>query len=108
MDLLHKKCVPCEVKVPPFTIEQIAAHLGLLTLSWEVEQNTKLFKQFIFADFKTAMFFVNKVATLSEEEGHHPDIAVHYNKVGIELSTHFIGGLSENDFILARKIEHLV
>ena len=54
------------------------------------------------------MRFVNAVATIAEAEGHHPDIAIHYNKVGITLWTHAIGGLSENDFILAAKIERLL
>jgi 4a-hydroxytetrahydrobiopterin dehydratase len=62
-------------------------------------------KEFKFVDFIGAINFVNLVADIAEEEGHHPDIHIFYNKVRLELSTHAIGGLSENDFILAAKID---
>ena len=76
---------------------------------WEItENNKKIFKGLKFKDFKMAMEFVNKVADLAEQEGHHPDILIHgWNKVRLELSTHAIGGLSENDFIMAAKIDRL-
>lgn len=61
----------------------------------------------MFKDFKEAMSFVNNVAGIAEEEGHHPDILIHYNKVTLTLWTHFIGGLHENDFIIAAKINSL-
>ncbi len=65
----------------------------------------KIRSRFEFPDFKSAMLFVNKISVIAEEEGHHPDIFISYNKVIIELWTHAVGGLSENDFILASKIE---
>jgi 4a-hydroxytetrahydrobiopterin dehydratase len=68
----------------------------------------KIEQKFKFKYFKEAMVFVNKIAELAESEGHHPDIEISYNKVEIELTTHAIGGLSTNDFILASKIELLV
>lgn len=66
-----------------------------------------LTKHFEFKDFKEAMEFVNKIATLAEENGHHPDLSIAYNKVDVMLMTHAVGGLSMNDFVLAAKIETL-
>ncbi len=68
---------------------------------------TAISREFKFADFRQAMAFINKVADLAEREGHHPDIYIFYNRVKLELSTHALGGLSENDFILAAKIDKL-
>lgn len=67
----------------------------------------RLRKMFSFKNFKEAMVFVNKIADLSESEGHHPDIKIVYNKVKLDLFTHAVGGLSENDFIMASKINQL-
>ena len=64
-------------------------------------------KKFKFKDFVEAMKFVNKVAVLAEKEGHHPDITINWNRVTLQLSTHAIKGLSENDFIMAAKIDQL-
>lgn len=72
--------------------------------SWTCMDNKKIQKKFSFPDFLAAMTFVNRVADIAEQEGHHPDIHIFYNKVTIELSTHSIGGLSKNDFIVAAKI----
>ena len=127
--LTDKKCVPCEGGIQPFTEAQITEYLAQLNPSntsgpseWEacpVEPRSGLYgvvdgkgmkikRHFKFKDFTEAIAFVNKVAQIAEQEGHHPDITINYNKVTIELWTHSIGGLSENDFILASKIELLV
>ena len=75
---------------------------------WQVSVDLKkISKEFKFRDFGGAMGFANKIAALAEEEGHHPDLQVSWGKVVVELSTHSIGGLSENDFILAAKIDTL-
>jgi 4a-hydroxytetrahydrobiopterin dehydratase len=66
-----------------------------------------LAREFHFKDFKEAMAFTNKVADIAEAEGHHPDLSISWGSVGVELTTHAIGGLSENDFILAAKIDEL-
>lgn len=88
----------------PLTAEEIEKYLPEVP-GWEVLENKKIRREFKFKDFKDAMAFVNKVADLAEREGHHPDIFIHgWNKVRIDLATHAIGGLSENDFILAAKI----
>lgn len=74
---------------------------------WKVTENNKISKEYSFVNYKHTMDFVNKVANLAEEEGHHPVIHVYYGKVVIELWTFTINGLSENDFILASKIDKL-
>lgn len=84
--------------------EKLSAELAE---EWEMRDGKKLRRLFIFQDFRTAMEFVKKIAEIAEQEQHHPDIAIHYNKVTIELWTHAIGGLSENDFIMAAKIDQL-
>lgn len=91
--------------MPPLKEEQIAELAKEISPEWKISENKKIFREFTFVNFRHAMDFVNKIAELAESEGHHPDIHISYNKVGIELMTHAIGGLSENDFILAAKIE---
>ena len=108
MDLTQKKCVPCEGGTLPLKNEEIKKYLSQLKTKWEVVEGRKIKKQFIFEDFKKAIEFVNKVANIAEREQHHPYIHIFYSKVTIELWTHAIGGLSENDFILAAKVETLV
>jgi len=72
---------------------------------WDMSRDgTKISREFVFRDFLGSMNFIDKVADIAEMEGHHPDIHVYYNKVMLDLSTHSIGGLSENDFIVAAKI----
>jgi Pterin-4a-carbinolamine dehydratase len=105
--LVDKKCVPCEGGTPPLKGEDIQNNKSQLKNDWKVVDDTKIRHEFKFKDFKGAMAFVNRVADVAEEEGHHPDIHIHYNKVLIELWTHAIGGLSENDFIMAAKVERL-
>ena len=104
-DLLNKKCVPCEGGVMPLNKEEAKKYLAQLP-DWSLNtEATGISKEFKFKDFIGAMNFVDKVAEVAEGEGHHPDIHIFYNKVLLELSTHSIGGLSENDFILAAKID---
>ncbi len=108
MNLLQKKCVACEGGVPPLTEEESHKYLSQ-TLGWELlEGAKKIKKEFKFKNFKEAIVFVNNVADLAESEGHHPDIHIFYNKVQLELWTHAIGGLSENDFIVAAKVNALM
>ena len=107
MSLIQKKCVPCEGGLPPLSAEKIKGYLAQLKNPWEVLDNKKIRREFVFGGFKEAVVFVNKVAEIAEQENHHPDIHIFYRKVVIELWTHAVGGLSENDFILAAKIEAL-
>ncbi|MBI4130773.1 4a-hydroxytetrahydrobiopterin dehydratase [Candidatus Roizmanbacteria bacterium] len=107
-DLTSKHCVPCEGGVEPISEKAVNEYLQQLSLRWEVVDGKKIRHTFKFKDFKEAMVFINKVAELAESEGHHPDIHIYYNKVTIELWTHAIGGLFDNDFILAAKIEKIL
>lgn len=104
--LTDKKCVACEGGVPPLTRGEIATYQPQVP-EWRVsDDGLSISRQFEFKDFKQALAFVDKVGALAEEEGHHPDINLFaFKKVLITLSTHAIGGLSENDFILAAKID---
>ena len=104
--LSDKKCIACEGGVPPFTKAQIAQYLPEVP-GWELIGDKKIAKNYKFKDFAEAMGFVNKIAEIAESEGHHPDISISWNKVKLELTTHAIGGLSENDFIVAAKINNL-
>jgi 4a-hydroxytetrahydrobiopterin dehydratase len=106
--LASRACVPCRGGVPPLE-PGVAEELRHETPLWKLEENaTRLKRAFEFADFREAMRFVNGVAEIAEREGHHPDIAIHWNKVELTLWTHKIGGLHENDFILAAKIDGLL
>lgn len=108
MDLTEKKCVPCESWVSPLTKDKIEPLIKQLKTEWSLSDDLKRIKhEFKFKNFKQAMGFVNKIADIAEAEGHHPDIYIYYNKVVIELTTHNIKGLSENDFIVAAKVENL-
>ena len=89
----------------PLTQEVAATYLKELKSFWNILDGKKISKEFNFKDFMEAIEFVNHVAKIAEEEGHHPDIHIYYNKVLVELWTHAINGLSENDFIVAAKIE---
>ncbi len=107
--MLHTRvCKSCEGGIPPLTSAEIQIFLRQ-TPEWVVNAEEKqIEREWKLADFKTALDFINKVGALAEEEGHHPDILLHsWNKVKITLSTHAIGGLSDNDFILAAKIDRL-
>ena len=104
-ELTQKKCVPCEGGVPPMSDEK-AQEMLQQTPGWEKE-GKKIQREFKFKDFVEAMKFVNKVADLAESEDHHPDIHIYWNKVKLVLWTHAIGGLSENDFIMAAKVNEI-
>ena len=106
-DLTKKKCEPCERNEDPLKKDRIELYLKQ-TSDWNLIENRAISREFKYKNFKEAIGFVNKVAELAESEGHHPDIFLHdYNQVKIILSTHSIGGLSENDFIEAAKIDKL-
>ena len=110
-DLLEKKCVPCEGGVKAFDISEIHKYQKKVD-GWEIIQNDKkvylLEKKFEFKNFLESQKFVIKVGTVSEEEGHHPDIIFGWGYAKINITTHAIEGLSENDFILAAKIDQLI
>lgn len=101
--LASKTCVPCEGGVPPLTSEEISLLLMQID-GWTVLDGKKLTKTYTFPDFALALAFVNRAGAVAEAEGHHPDLCLTWGKVGVEVWTHAIGGLSENDFILAAKL----
>ena len=107
MELKNKKCIPCEGGIPALTQSEITEFKKQIHSSWKVEENKKLSNEYFFVNFRHTMSFVNKIAELAEEEGHHPDLHVSYGKIVVEILTHAINGLSENDFILAAKIDNL-
>ena len=104
--LSAKRCVPCEGGVPALSDTQASALLAQLP-GWS-RVGSAIEKGFDFANHHEAMAFVNAVAWVSHRENHHPDLSLGYNKVTIRYWTHAIGGLSENDFICAAKIEKLL
>src|SRR3989338_1652229 len=124
VDLIAKKCIPCDGGVSPITGEALTPYLTQVP-EWKFieeeggpaaaealagrqrKEENKIQRVFKFKDFAEAMVFVNKIAVLAEEEGHHPDINIHWNTVTLSLWTHEIGGLSENDFIVAAKIDRV-
>ena len=105
MELVQKKCKPCEGGTIPLTKEQANEFLDQIP-GWEIKDG-HVYRQFKFKNFRESISFVNKVAEIAEEEGHHPDITINYSKVAVELFTHSIKGLSENDFILAAKVNKI-
>ena len=105
-ELSSKKCQPCHGGVPPVPrheVEQLVAKLP----GWQItDDGMRIRREWVVKNFMTAIDFFNRVAQLAEDEGHHPDLHLAgYRNVAIELWTHAIGGLSENDFILAAKID---
>lgn len=107
MELKKKHCRPCEEGARPMSAKE-AGELKSEVGNWNLEGVSRLEKTFLFKNFQEALDFVNKVGALAEAEGHHPNIHLFdYKRVKIELYTHSIGGLSENDFILAARINEL-
>tara|TARA_Y100001935_G_scaffold24179_1_gene17629 strand:+ start:188 stop:532 length:345 start_codon:yes stop_codon:yes gene_type:complete len=107
-DLTNKKCVPCEGGVLPFDVSEIHKYQKKVD-GWNVTKNENniyfLEKKFTFKNFIESQNFVNEVGKISEEEGHHPDISFGWGYAKINITTHAIEGLCENDFILAAKID---
>ena len=104
MQLSEKKCRACEGWEKPFAKEEAQEYLKQIS-NWSLVDDS-IEKSFKFKSFKEALEFVNRVGEIAEQEGHHPDIQLYgWNKVRLTLTTHAIKGLSENDFILAAKID---
>ena len=104
-DLSKKHCVPCETGEGKLEIDKIKEYLKAVP-EWMLIGDT-IQREFSFKDFAKALKFINKVGGLAETEGHHPDIFNSWNKVKLTLSTHAASGLTENDFILAAKINNI-
>jgi len=108
--LARRRCVACEGGVPPLGPADVETLLGQLGGGWRVEEadgHQRLTRSFRFPDFLGAVDFVNRITPVAEAEGHHPDLLVRWGRVVVWLWTHVAGGLTENDFILAAKIDEV-
>ncbi len=106
-ELTTKRCVPCEGGVAPMDAAEAGNMLDQLN-DWELDESGKeISRGFKFKNYYQTMAFVNALAWVAHREDHHPDLQVGYNRVQVRFSTHSIGGLSQNDFICAAKIDAL-
>jgi 4a-hydroxytetrahydrobiopterin dehydratase len=106
MSLAEKTCVPCQGDVPALAGAELEA-LRTQIPQWSVIDSHHLHRVFRFADFVTALDFVNRAGAVAEQQGHHPDLLLGWGKVEVTIWTHSVDGLTESDFILAAKIGQL-
>lgn len=106
-ELAKKECKPCDSKTPPLKGEALKQMQARLRGDWKVLDEQRLEKEFKFPDFRHALEFVNDVGEIAEEQNHHPDIYFTYGQARIQIWTHSVKGLTENDFVLAAKIDEL-
>jgi 4a-hydroxytetrahydrobiopterin dehydratase len=103
--LARRKCKPCEGEQAPLKGASLKGLKEQLDQGWKVVDEHHLEKEYSFDDFREALAFTNRVGEVAEKEGHHPDIYLTWGKVKLQIWTHSVGGLSENDFILAAKAD---
>ena len=106
--LADQKCAPCEGGTQPMSGQTVTDRMQQLSDHWQSAGDDKIVGTFKFKNYYETQAFVNAVAYIAHREDHHPDITFGYNSCRIELTTHAIGGLSDNDFISAAKIDQLV
>jgi thiol peroxidase len=106
VDVASHHCVPCEAGTPPYTQEEIDKRMPEIS-GWELVEGKKLVKEFKFKDFVEAKFFFDLLAVIAEEQGHHPNFTLIYNKLKVTTTTHAAGGLTNNDFLMAKIIDDL-
>jgi 4a-hydroxytetrahydrobiopterin dehydratase len=104
-ELARKQCQPCKGGIPPLKGAILRELQEELDGGWKVVEEHHLEKEYTFDDWMQAVDFVNRIARIADEQNHHPDLRLSYGKVGVEIWTHKIDGLTESDFILAAKIE---
>lgn len=107
VDLAQKRCVPCTGATPPLLDDEVRKLLGQLGEGWQDVGGKEITKTYSFKNFVQAVDFVNAITPVAEQEGHHPDLEVGWGNVRVRLRTHAVNGLTENDFILAAKIDQL-
>ena len=107
MELAEKKCVPCEGNMQRLEGVAVLPYLKEINDEWYMADGKRIRRKFRLQDFKETIQFVNSIADVAEAEGHHPDLCIFWNILEVSLWTHAIGGLSENDFIMAAKIVEL-
>lgn len=105
--LSARQCTPCRGGIKPLEAQQLAPYLHQLADGWSIIEARKLEKTFKFKNFIEALDFTNRLGQLAEQQQHHPDIYLSWGQVRVQLWTHKIGGLHENDFILADGIDQL-
>lgn len=105
--LTDRQCRPCSGETAPLAGDSLASLAAQLEAGWRLVDEHHLEREFEFDDFRQALDFTTRLGELAESEGHHPDLELSYGRVVLKLWTHKIGGLSENDFILAAKIDRL-
>ncbi|MGH2773034.1 MAG: 4a-hydroxytetrahydrobiopterin dehydratase [Actinomycetota bacterium] len=105
-ELASRKCEACEGGVPPLTGEQAAQLHSQIDPAWELDDD-ELERTFKFSNFRDPFALATRIALLAEEQGHHPDLEISWGKLEVSLKTHSIGGLSDNDFIMAAKIDEM-
>jgi 4a-hydroxytetrahydrobiopterin dehydratase len=107
-ELTKQRCAPCEGSIPALTPEEIREHLAALPAWRLTDDGRRIRREWRAKDFATALDFFNRVGQIAEQEDHHPDLHLTgYRQVAIEIWTHAVGGLTQNDFILAAKIDTL-
>ena len=104
-DLAKRRCEPCNAETPPIEGKELERFRDHLHPRWRVVEDHHLAATFTFEDFASALDFTNRMGEVAESEGHHPEICLTWGRVKVRLWTHAIDGLSENDFILAAKID---
>lgn len=106
-ELTNEQCVPCQAGTPPLTGTALRTIREKLGPGWDLIGEHHLEKEFNFRNFRDALAFTNRVGELAEQQNHHPDIYLTWGKVRISTWTHKVDGLTQNDFVLAAKIDHL-
>ena len=106
-ELAEKTCIPCHGGMPPLPEGEVRRLLSQLTSGWQDVGGKEICKEYAFKNFVQAVDFVNAITPVAEREGHHPDLELGWGRVRVRLRTHAIDGLTENDFILAAKIDQL-
>ncbi len=104
-ELIKKKCTPCVIGASPLKGADLKPLAMQLSEGWEIIDEHHLEKHYAFRNFKEGLAFINVVGHIAEEEGHHPNIFLSWGKVSLQIWTHKVDGLTENDFILAAKVE---
>lgn len=103
----NKNCIPCQGGIPPLSGTDILKYQKLISKEWSIFDDKKLVREFEFKSFNDSVTFVNLVADLAEKQGHHPYIHINFKIVVVNLFTHKIDGLHENDFLMTKKIDDL-
>jgi 4a-hydroxytetrahydrobiopterin dehydratase len=106
-ELASRRCEACVPGTPPLDEERAAELHGQVDSAWERDGNKKLRREFSFKNFRDAFGFVSRIALIAEAEGHHPDLELGWGRVAVDLTTHAAKGLTDNDFIVAAKIDRL-